>query len=1204
MEEELELELLSDKELADSFVGDAFSMYMKEVFSYAPLSIEENKNLAKAYRNGNIKAKEKMINGNLRLVVNVAYKYRSRITHLHILDVIQEGNLGLMRAIEDYDPEVGAFSTYAMWWIKQAITRSISDKEAEIRKPIHIQERLTKYFKLLEENKGRHFTDKELCELLDVTQENLDNIKHSANINTFSMNQTTGDDNETELGSFLASPSDSYSDVEEKMASRNLFLVMKEYLNDCEYYVLFHRILDNPQWTLEQLGESLGVTRERIRQLEAKVLKKVKPIMASEHKRLSITNKIRDREGSKIDFLTIEPISPDKIMKYLFIKDELTLKEKKLLHLMYFGKYTLNRRQTASFLKLTLEECNLIYHSLMNKMKEKFENKDKFESYRNSLLKNFGTKIFSVDLNSDLKIIDYDYLHDKYINLSYDEVISLINDSGYELTSDELSLLDRFYKVPVRSHKMNEEMFLTDINLSVFGYKQKNTLVPVNKLYEVYLRNIDDYNDEQRLFLECYLFNKRDKSEFKTQYKDSSLRYRYYYLIDRLERTYYNIYRYFDNNFGKEEYLEFKKKYEDKISPFRIELLDLVYGVNGRALSISDMALKYNMDYIKMHDLIRDAREAAIIFNTGRRQKIDIDKNIYIPYVRDYSYEFVPETREVLSFFLIDGMDYGEIAQEMGLTRYRVSNIVTEGIRRIDNFRFGIIESFKISKEELDSFFEFFDNSFDEEEKEVIRMKHLYYMENSIIAFEMGIDLEVVNKYSRHFNSLFYSYRIKDVNISTEDIFAEVNRHIGDSVLDVREKELASLYYGFKNEYNLDGKRYTPEEIKDKLKLTKNAYYRLYQSVIWGVKGRKIGIKKPDYLYIDREKLNYLLDDIHLPISDKERDIICYLFELKGFPYKTIYELPEIIGDTRASIIRRYQRAIVSIFKYLNKEIEGSINYEVDILPNLKYFSYSDRIIIDKYFVHGISIESLASEYNVGFEKMCGIVRRIKTTIFELLNNPKVKKFDYDYYMKVRYEEDLPFFGELDKTIAIFDLFHGMNEGLRLSLPEIIKKLDLGVNESSVNKGVNYLMLSICKYYDGIRKSHTFSYEEIREYYELHKDEMNYYHKQFYIRYFEKIDNPRRLTGIVSGISYVIMNDLLKDRRDDYITLDKLDREKAIYLIKKYKELSGSTKKELMYMFDIQGREFMNGKDVNHVYRLLYNVDQLLLERGKVLKKD
>lgn len=1204
MEEELELELLSDKELAESFVGDAFSMYMKEVFSYAPLSIEENKDLARAYRMGDFKAKEKMINGNLRLVVNVAYKYRSRITHLQILDVIQEGNLGLMRAIEDYDPEVGAFSTYAMWWIKQAITRSISDKESEIRKPVHIQERLTRYFRLLEENKGKKFSDKELCKLLDVSQEVLDNIKHSASINTFSMNQTTGDDDETELGSFLASPSDSYSDVDEKMASRNLFLVMKEYLNDCEYYVLFHRILDNPQWTLEQLGDSLGVTRERIRQLEAKVLRKVKPIMANEHKMLSITNKIRDREGKKIDFLSIEPISPDKIIKYLYIKDELTLREKKLLHIMYFGKYNLNRKQTAFELKITLEECNLVYDSLMKKIKDKFDNKVKFESYKNSLLKNFGTKIFSVDLNSDLKVIDYDYLRDKYANLSYDEIISLIDDSGYEITSDELSLLERFYTIPSRSHKMYEEWFLSDINLSVFGYKQKNTLVPINKLYEVYLQNIADYNEEQRLFLECYFFNKRDKNEFKTVYKDSSLRYRYQYLIDRLERTYYNIYRYFDNNFGKEEYLDFKKKYKDKLSSFRIELLDLSYGVDGEPLSISELALKYDMDYIKMHDLVSDAREAAINIYSGRYQKLDLDKEIYIPYVKDYLYDFVPETREVLSFFLIDDMDYGEIALEMGLTRYRVSNIVTDGIRKIDNYRFGLSEVLRITSEELENLFSYYDDNFSEEERYVLRLKLLYYMDNTIIAEEIGLEVEEVNRYVRHFNTLYYSYRIKDVSICREEILEEVNRHVSDSVLSGKEKEVASLVYGIKNNYNPEGKRYTSEEIQEKLHYTKNAYYNLFHNVTWGIKGRKRGINKPPYLYIERDKLDNLLDDNHLPISDKEREIICYMFELKGYPYKNIYELTEIFGDTRASLSRRYQRAIVSIYKYLNKEIEGSLNYDVDIVPLLKYFSLSDRRIIEKYFKDGISVEKLASEYKVGFEKMLGIVRRIKTNIFDLINNPKCKKFDFDYYLKVRYEEDLPFYGELDKTIKIFDLFYGMNEGLRLSVPEIIKELNLDVKDSSVNKAANYLMLSVCKHMDGIRKSHTFSYEEIKEYYELHKDEMNYYHKQFYLRYFDKFDNPRRITGIVPGISYIIMNDLLRDKREDYITLDKLNRERAIYLIKKFKELSNSTKKELMYMFDIQGREFMNGKDVNHVYRLLYNVDQLLLERGVVLKKD
>lgn len=1203
MEEELELELLSDEELAESFVGDAFTMYMREVFSYAPLSIEENKELSRAYKSGDIKAKEKMINGNLRLVVNVAYKYRSRITHLQILDVIQEGNVGLMRAIEDYDPEVGAFSTYAMWWIKQAISRSISDKESEIRKPVHIQERLAKYYKLLEQNKGKQLSDKELCKLLDVTQEVLDNIKHSASLNTFSMNQTTGDDEDTELGAFLSSPNDSYADVDEKLANRNLFLVMKEFLNDSEYFVLYYRILDNPQKTLEEIGEMLGITRERVRQVEAKVLRKVKPLMTNENRMLAITNKISEREGRMVDVLRTEPVDPNKIIKYMYVKDSLTLKEKKLLYLMYFGKYNLSRVMTAKEMNISLEECNLVYESLMNKIKEKLANKSKYESYRGSLIKNYGTKIFSVDLKSDLKVIDYDDLHTKYADLSYDEIMELFSRSGYTLTHDEHELIERFYKIPVRSHKMYEEMFLADINLSFFGYKERSTDVPKHKLYEVYLRIKDELNKEQRLFLECYYFNKRDKSEFKTSYKDSSLIYRYHYLIDRLERTYYNIYRFFDNNFGKDEYLEFKEKFGSKLTPFRIELLDLAYGVNGKPLSISEMATMYNMDYIKMHDLIREARDAAIIFYTGRRQKIDIDKNIYIPYVKDYSYEFVPETREVLSFFLIDDMDYGEIAEEMGLTRYRVSNIITEGIRKIDNYRFGVSEAFKISKKELEDVFEYFD-SFSEEEQTVLEYKFIYHMDNSIIGEELGIDKDEVNRYVAHFNKLYYSYRIKNVVINEGDILAEVNRHISDSVLDTREKEVASLYYGFKNKFNSEGKRYTADEIKEKLHLTKNAYYRLFQNVICGVKGRKIGIKQPDYMFIDRDKMDKLLDDIHLPISNKEREIICYLFELKGYPFMRMTELPDVLGDTRASITRRYQRAIVSIFKYLNKEIEGSINYEVDILPNLKYFSYSDRIIIDKYFVQGISVEALATEYNVGFEKMGGIVRRIKTTIFDLLNNPKTKKFDYDYYMKVRYEDDLPFYGELDKTIEIFDLFHGMNDGLRMSVPEIIKKLDLGLNESSVNKGANYLMLSICKYQDGIRKGHTFSYEEIKRYYELHSEEMTYYHKQFYLRYFEKYENPRRLTGVVPGVNYTILNDLLKSTRSDYITLESLNREKAIQLIKKYKMLSGSTKKELMYMFDLTGREFMNGKDVNHVYRLLYTLDSLLLERGNVLKKD
>ncbi len=1203
MEEELELKLLSDEELENSFIGDAFSMYMKEVTSYTPLSIEENKELARAYKKGDLTARDKMIKGNLRLVVNVAFKYRNKISHLQIIDVIQDGNLGLMKAIEEYDPEVGAFSTYAIWWIKQAITRSIYNKESEIRKPVHLHSLISKYYKLLEENKGKNFSKDELCDLLEVSKETLNNMLHSLNVNTFSMNQTVGDE-DTELESFIASPSDSYDEVENNMVTQNLFLVMKEYLNDLEYFILYYRILDSPAKTLEQLGEMLGVTRERIRQLEIKTLKKVKLLMENEQRMVVITNKINQREGRLVNLFSTEPILPDKIIKYLYIKEYLTLNEKRLLHQLYFGKYNYSKKQIASQLKISVDECDLVYQELMKKIEEKFADKEKFQRYCESVKKNYGTKIFSVDLNSDLKIIDYDELHNRYFDLTYEEIISKFNETGYELSNDEQNLIKRFYLIPNRNHKLCEDILLSDINLTVFGYKEKDTIVPKQKLYDVYLENINDFNDEQRLFLECYFFNKRDKNEFKTKYKESSLRYRYYYLIDRLERTYYNIYRYLDNNFGKNEYLDFKRKYPGKLSEFRVELLDQVYGVNGEIVSLSSLADKYEMEYIKMHDLVSDAREAAIAIYSGRNYKLDIDKDRYIPYVKDFVYDFVPETREVLSYFLIDDMDYGEIAEEMGLTRYRVSNIVTDGIRKIDNYRFGISEVFRISRDELEKFFQFYNDAFSDEEKDVIRMKHLYYIDNSIIALELGIGNEQVNRYVRHFNVLYYSYCIKDVSMTTEDIVTEINRHISDSVLNEREKEIASLFYGIENKYNTSGRRYTSDEIKEMLHISKNVYYSLFQSISRNIKGRKIGINRPAYLYIERDELDKLLLDSHLPISDKERDIICYLFELKGYPYKTINELPLIFGDTRASLSRRYQRSIVSIYKYLNNELEGSLNYEIDILPNMKYFSLSDRNIIDKYYNQGISVEDLAKEYQASFDTMLNIVRRIKTNIFDILNNPKAKKFDFDYYLKVRYEDDLPFYGELDKTIQIFDLFYGMNDGLRLGIPEIIKKLNLDFNETSANKAANNLMLSVCKHKDGIRKGHTFSYEEIKEYYELHCDEMNYYHKQFYLRYFERYNNPKRLTGIIPGVSYTIMNDLLRNSRDDYITLESLDRKKVIGLIKKYRNLSNSTKRELMYMFDISEREFMSGKEINHVYRLLYSLDKLLLEDKRVLKKD
>ncbi len=1199
------IEIVSDEEIEASFTGDALSMYIKEAFKFKVLSADENKELGRRARNGDSAAYEKLINHNLRLVINLAYKYRDRISNMQLLDLIQEGNLGLMRAVETYDPELGAFSTYAIPWIKQKMNRGIQDKEDTIRKPVHIKELIPKYVRLVQQNK--YITDEELTKQLGIGYETLESIRKGFEATTTSMNRTVDDDAETELGDFIPSYDHGYDDILESMSAFTLFVAVKEVLNDCLYYIVYKRILSGEKTSLEDLGTELGLTRERVRQLEEKALRKVKPLMQSETKMQMVLKTVQDREQVRLELLNTEPKTPSKIIKFIYLKRYLDSKQITMLQYMYFSKYKINKKQLAYVFKMDDVTFKQFYAKLMKDIESALADKEKYLRFKNGMIKTYGTTIFDVDILGDVKYVDYEELKERYESLGIDGILEYAKMADYAITHDEVKLLERYFYVPERKyHYMN--LLLRDLNLAVFGYKERYTNVPKSKLLKVYNKNLDDYSEEQRLFLECYFFKIRDKKEFKTTYKDSSLYYRYYYLIDRLERTYYNIYRYLDNNFTKKEYIKFKKKYKGRLSDERIELLDLFYGVNGDAMSIPEIAEMYNMDYIKMHDKISDAREAAILINTGVSQKLEINKKLYIPFIKKQCYVFTPETREVLRLYLVENLSHGEIGSRLGLSNYRVSNIVTDGIRKIDNYRFGLSEYYDIDRRTLKDVFEYYNGSFSKEEQEVLKKKFLEFMENSDIASSIGITLKTVNEYVGHFNRLYYSYRIKDVNLTTNDILDELNRHVSESLLSEFHKEFVAFYFGISCKYNKEGIKLSQDELKYKYNLNKNAYYRATQIVSNELKGRKIGIRRVPNLFIDRMELDRLLDDPHLPISDKERDIISYLFELKGFPYKTLDELPEIFGDNKGSIYRRYQRSIVSIFKYLNNEIDGKLSYEVDILPNMKYFSYSDRNIINAYFKDGMTVEVLAKKYNVNFEKMFSVIERIRININDILNNPNCKKFDFDYYMKVRHNDDLPFFGNTEVAIQIFDLFYGMTDELRISIPEIKKRLGLEVEITTINKTANNFMLSICKYQEGIRAAKHFSYDDIVDYYERHKDTMSSYYKQFYIRYFEKVKRQNRLNGVIPGVSYVILYDLLVEKNPDVYTFDNLDRDTVLKLIKQHgKNLSGAVRKELMALYEIRTREFMSGKEINHVFRIFNNIDTKLREKGikiHTLKKD
>ena len=257
-------------------------MYLKEIGRENLLKPEEEPELAKRILAGDKEAKDKLISSNLRLVVNIAKHYVGR--GMQLLDLIQEGNLGLMKAVEKFDYTKGfKFSTYATWWIRQAITRAIADQARTIRIPVHMVEtinKITRAQRQLVQELGREPTAEEISQKLGgiLTPEKIRDIQRIA-IEPISLETPIGEEDDSHLGDFIEdkdtiSPSEHTTKV---LLSQQLDKILED-LTDRERKVIRLRYgLDNNQpLTLEEVGKQFGVTRERIRQIEAKAIRKLR----------------------------------------------------------------------------------------------------------------------------------------------------------------------------------------------------------------------------------------------------------------------------------------------------------------------------------------------------------------------------------------------------------------------------------------------------------------------------------------------------------------------------------------------------------------------------------------------------------------------------------------------------------------------------------------------------------------------------------------------------------------------------------------------------------------------------------------------------------------------------------------------------------------------------------------------------------------
>ena len=267
--------------LQDSYVEDSVKAYLREIGRYPMLSTEEEKNLAYLVAVGDEIAKERFVNANLRLVVNIAKRYRGR--GLDFLDLIQAGNIGLIKAVEKYDVTKGyKFSTYATWWIRQGVTRSIADEGSTIRKPVHANEKIIRMKKIQKQLQGefqREPKDEEVAERMGITLEELVEIK-AYERDPVSLETPVGEDKEADaLGNFIVD--DKTPNPEEEayrvMLKEDIAAVL-DTLTEREKLVITMRygLGDGVTSTLEEVGKKLGVTRERARQIEVKAIGKMK----------------------------------------------------------------------------------------------------------------------------------------------------------------------------------------------------------------------------------------------------------------------------------------------------------------------------------------------------------------------------------------------------------------------------------------------------------------------------------------------------------------------------------------------------------------------------------------------------------------------------------------------------------------------------------------------------------------------------------------------------------------------------------------------------------------------------------------------------------------------------------------------------------------------------------------------------------------
>ncbi len=1126
--------LLKDEQIGtetyEYLTANCFEDFVKIVKKYPVGNTKTNAYLYAQYKKGNERARDLLVMTNIRFVIYMIKKYQNAYIEA---DLVQEGILGLLEAIETYDESKKVtFLTHAYSSVHGAISKAF-DKITPIHLPAGLQANIRNYKKKVDEltQEGRiaSIDDESMAKELNMTANMLDRVKKASNFTPISLDAKIQDEDGASFQDMIPNEDISLQDVLSQLSNKSLLLYLKTTLSPYRYYLLYRTVIcQEPDSKVCQI---FGVSRQAVNLRMQKTYKELKKLYKDGTWNYKLEN------IANMDDLNVEPLNPERIIQYLFLRNILTKNEAKFMKVLIAGKYVPDSNSFMSILGFDMET----YYRVKEQIKGKLDTlndslKESYEYFKSKIIERFHSNIFDIDLDIDLDGLDVKCISSVWEIMSYSEILSTIQNEQIVITPQMGTLLGKYFEsaAPLNATSSSLRAAEREVNSVIFGYKKTRDL-NTKKLYETLIANKEAFTNEQKAYLLMARFGKINREYFTSKYPNSSLlNGGGVYVINRLEEMYFDVANYRELNCTKEKYLAVREQCASQLQPNRMKMLDMFYGIEGRNHTIQQIADEFHQTYDDAKDTLSKAKRVVLSAFLDKRSTKTIDQAMYVPYVEDESYDIKPANRTVLKKFLIEGKTYEEIADELKITRRDVSNNFLEGIMKIDYYRFGILQK-KISKDEQKSLLE-------------------------------------------------------KTEISEEDIEREVTAHPSALILNENERLVLAELYGIKCNLNPTGLCFDATEFKRRHPALAERLLKLKKSGLEAIAKKKAGLIRATLDYVDRATLNRSLKDPRLPISDKERELLSYTYELSGYQYETLAQLETIYGDKSSSLKRRIQRAIVTIAKYENGELPGQISYEEDVMPNLKYFARSDCEILTDLYSRNMTYDEIAKAHDMTYSQVEKLVFRLDSHLRDLLDGA-VRGFDFDYFWNKVDDEDVPFYGDKEKAKRLFFLYYEK----RMTIEEIIDYLSLEVSASTVQRTISLLRVAVLKRREGIKKSHTFSFEEIRDYYLAHCDTMDREQKNSYTNYFRKaqngLDEKIVSASTQANVNPVIIFDLIKANNRDYFDINSSDSETVKTIIRGYhKQFSENTIDTLIELYGIQRREIMSGSEQKKVLRFLANV--------------